>query len=316
MALRNVYEVEHILVQERKDELDAMHHSLAGNVTGIAECLSLVLTFQESPVDPVKLFERFLDNLRKERNDELNSFKSFLAERAEFQVVAKHLASNLVFKQVARDHKTPFQALSKKRGQKIAKKLSFFLRHHLPKGNYSENDGSVDVEVIQQKLGFPKEDILLATNLEFDSSSGEKLKKRRFVVLEMVHPCLPKKIRIAALGGHSQKVFAPPGHYRLEKESIKQLAPFTHHTSAAKDIIQAGFLCQQDRKGGINFSTGENVYRPSATHKIEVKAESALEHGFCFFGNRFSNVVFAMGKWEGDCWDGKIPLRFLTITPR
>ena len=136
------------------------------------------------------------------------------------------------------------------------------------------------------------------------------------MVLEIVSPGLPKEIRIAALGGHSQKVFAPTGHYRLGKESIQQLAPFTHHTSATKAIIQAGFLCQQDRKGGINFGTGENVYRPTATHKIEVNAETALEHGICFFGNRFSDVVFAMGKWEGDGWDGKIPLQFLTISPR
>ena len=48
------------------------------------------------------------------------------------------------------------------------------------------------------------------------------------------------------------------------------------------------------------------LYRPTATHKIEVNAETALEHGICFFGNRFSDVVFAMGKWEGDSWDGKI----------
>ena len=102
----------------------------------------------------------------------------------------------------------------------------------------------------------------------------------------------------------------------LAKESIKQLAPLTHHTSTTKEIIQAGFLSQQDRKGGVNLSTGKNVLRPRATHKIEVNAESALEHGFFFFGNRFSKVVFAMGKWEVDCWNGKIPMRFLTITPR
>ena len=50
------------------------------------------------------------------------------------------------------------------------------------------------------------------------------------------------------------------------------------------------------------------LYRPTATHKIEVNAETALEHGICFFGNRFSDVVSAMEKWEGDSWDGKIPL--------
>ena len=260
-----------------------------------------------------------VEEIKKEL--ELKSFRSFLAERdtcysTDFELVAKDLGSTLVFKQVAPDHKTPFTALSREKGEKIAKKLSFFLRHHLPKGDYSVNDGSVAIEVIGQKLGCSTEDILLATNPGYDGSSGEGKRKRRFVVLEMIYPCLSKKIRIATLGGHSQKVFAPPGHYRLVKESMEQLAPITHHTSATKAIIQAGFLCQQDRKGGINFGTGENVYRPSATHKIEIDAESALGHGICFFGNRFSDVVFAMGQWEGDCWDGKIPLRFLKISPR
>ena len=43
--------------------------------------------------------------------------------------------------------------------------------------------------------------------------------------------------------------------------------------------------------------------------------QTALKHGICFFGSRFTDVVFAMGKWKGDCWDGKIPIRFLTISP-
>ena len=130
--------------------------------------------------------------------------------------------------------------------EKRAKKLP--KRHHLPEGDYSKYDGSVDVEVIQQKLRFSKEDILLATNPEYDGSAGEETKKRRFVVLEILYPCLTKEIRIAALGGHSKEVFAPPGHYLLGKKSIRQLAPLTHHTSATKDITQAGFLSQQDRR--------------------------------------------------------------------
>ena len=135
VALRNVYEVERSLVQDRKKELDT------------------------------------------------RSFRDFDAERdtcntAQFDMVSKHLGSSLVFKQVAPDHETPLQALSRETGQKIAKKLSFFLRHHLPEGDYSKYDGSIDVEVIQQKLGFSKEDILLATNPEYDGSAGEETKKR------------------------------------------------------------------------------------------------------------------------------------------
>ena len=73
MALRNVYDLERSLVQERKKELDT------------------------------------------------HSFRTFLAERdtchpAEFDLVSKHLGSSLVFKQVAPDHKTPLQALSREKG--------------------------------------------------------------------------------------------------------------------------------------------------------------------------------------------------------
>ena len=124
------------------------------------------------------------------RKEELEkrSFRIFLAERdtyypAEFESVAKDLGSTLVFKQVAPDHKTSFEAFSREEGQKLAKKLSFFLRHHLPTGDYSENDGSVAVEVIQQKLGYSKEDILLATNPEYDGSS----QKDKMIVAKLLH---------------------------------------------------------------------------------------------------------------------------------
>ena len=42
--------------------------------------------------------------------------------------------------------------------------------------------------------------------------------------------------------------------------------------------------------------------------------QTALNHGICFFGSRFTDVVFAMGKWKVVCWDGKVPIRFLTIS--
>ena len=82
---------------------------------------------------------------------------------------------------------------------------------------------------------------------------------------------------LAALGGHSFEVMAPPGHYMLGMESILQLGPFTHCTNAAQKITETGILCQQNRKGGINLCTGKNVYRASATHEIEVDAKLAFK---------------------------------------
>ena len=110
-------------------------------------------------------------------------------------------------------------------------------------------------------------------------------------------------------------IMAPPGHYVLGKESISQLTPLTHRTNAAKDIIKAGYLCQQRRNGGINLSSGKNLYRERASYEIEVNAKSAHMNGHTFFGNRFSDVVFAAGKWEHDHWDGKLALEFLNIKP-
>ena len=120
---------------------------------------------------------------------------------------------------------------------------------------------------------------------------------------------------MAALGGHSVEIMAPPGHYMLGMESIHQLGPFTHRTNAVQKIIETGTFCQQKRKGGINLCTGKNVYRASATHEIEVDAELAFKRGYTFFGNRFSHVIFATGQWVDGHWEGKVPPEFLTIKP-
>ena len=81
---------------------------------------------------------------------------------------------------------------------------------------------------------------------------------------------------MAALGGHSIEVEAPPGHFPLGKESLTQLAPLTHRTSATKDILNAGFLCQQSRRGGINLCTSKNSYKEGASHEIEIIVELRL----------------------------------------
>ena len=198
----------------------------------------------------------------------------------------------------------------------ISKKLCYFLRQTLPDKAHSKIDGGVDTKVISQSLGFKEDDLLLVTHPAFGDEADEGMRKRRFAVMEYIFPNKHKVTKIGALGGHSCEVMAPPGHYILAKESISQLGPIVHHTCATREIIEAGYLCQQRRKGGINFSTGKNVYRERATHAIEVDADSAMKLGYTFFGNRFSDVVFAPGKWEQGQWGGKIPLKFLTISLR
>ena len=127
---------------------------------------------------------------------------------------------------------------------------------------YSNTDGSLDITFIQSNLGYSKDDILLATHPAYGQKGDVKLMKRHFIIVEHIHPDSDrsKETRVGALGGHSIEIVAPPGHYPLGKESLSQLAPLTHRTSATRDILKTGYLCQQSRKGGINLSTGVNSY--------------------------------------------------------
>ena len=258
---------------------------------------------------------RFQDKRVEETRAELDFMKKDLGRRAHFQAISQQLLSTLVFRQVPKDEADPFKKLSREKGQKISKKLSFFLRHDLPVGTYSKTDGTLDIAFIQSSLRLSREEILLATHPAYGHKGDDKVMKRRFIVLEKIHPDKSRETRVAALGDHSIEVEAPPGHFPLGKESLTQLAPLTHRTSATKDILNAGFLCQQSRRGGINLCTGKNSYKEGASHEIEIIADAAHQDGHEFFGNRFSDVVFAMGKWTHGHWDGKVGLKFLKIKP-
>ena len=224
----------------------------------------------------------------------------------------KFLEENLTFKKVKDAGNNPFLQLPSAEGARISKKMSYFLRHNLPHGQYSPQDGSVPIFALERSLSLPREKILLATSPMYDEE-----RKRRFVVLEFFHPDASVTIRVAALGGHSMEILAPPGHYLLGKESLKQLCPLVHNTNAVKDISSAGFISQQQRKGGVNFCAKESKYRPNASHAVKVETDSAtklLELGYQFFGNRFCETIYGMGVWEESCWSGQIPTHFLTIS--
>ena len=117
-------------------------------------------------------------------------------------------------------------------------------------------------------------------------------------------------------------IMAPPGHYVLGKESISQLTPLTHRTSAAKDIIKAGYLCQQRRNGGINLSSGKNLYRERASHEIDVNAESAKWMVTPFLGTDFwmwslqqesGNMTIGMENLHWNFWTSNRLCRFLVF---
>ena len=130
--------------------------------------------------------------------------------------------------------------------------------------------------------------------------------------------CQNTERRMAALGGHGFKVYAALGHAQigLYPELWQTMSPLIHDTDSVELIYKSGALSGMTRKGGINFCVQKSAgYRPEATHEVTVNLPIAIADGFCFFENRFSRLVFGMGRWnwEMDWWDCKIPLEYLGI---
>ena len=69
---------------------------------------------------------RIQDKFEAETKSELSAMRDDLSRKEHFATVSEHLASHLVFRQVAQDKKDPMRHLSKGKGQMISKKLSFF----------------------------------------------------------------------------------------------------------------------------------------------------------------------------------------------
>ena len=178
-------------------------------------------------------------------------------------------------------------------------------------GQYCEIDGSIELEELEISIGIKAELILIAVNPAFDQN-----KKRIFLVTEKIFPGGQTRISVAARGGHTFKVPTPPGHYQLGEESLVQLSPLLHNTSAIKAITESGFLLQQARTGGSNICTVSkaSLYRPTATHVIEMDTEKYIEKGIFFFGNLFTDVVYCTGAWKNSDWNGKVPLECLRIS--
>ena len=142
------------------------------------------------------------------------------------------------------DVKDPLSKLSLREGTKISKTLSRFLRHGMNVAQYCEIDGSIELEELEMSIGIKAELILISVNPAFHQN-----KKRKLLVTEKVFPGGQTRISVAALGGLTFKVPTSPGHYQLGKESLVQLSPLLHNTSAIKAITESGFLLQQARRG-------------------------------------------------------------------
>ena len=220
------------------------------------------------------------------------------------------LTENLVFKRAKEDVKDPLGKISFAHGSHIAKRLSSFLRHGMKEGQYCKVDGSIELSELERSTGITAESILIAVNPAFDMNH-----KRRFLVIEKIYPGGQTIVLLAALGGHSCEVQSPPGHYLLCKESLEQLSPLIHSTSAVKEIQKSGFLMQKQRVGGINLCSSSKAhhFRPKSSHVIEINTKRSVEKGIVFFGNRFTDVFYCPGAWENGAWTGQVPLEFLQI---
>ena len=111
-----------------------------------------------------------------------------LGRKAHFKTISQELTSALVFRQVLQDANDPFKQLQREKGQRISKKLSSFLRHNLPEEKYSILDGTLDIAVIQSKLGYTEDEILLATHPAFGHKGDDGLMKRCFIIVDHIHP--------------------------------------------------------------------------------------------------------------------------------
>ena len=67
------------------------------------------------------------------------------SEASEHFQVFKFLKENLTFKKVKDVGINPFLQLPSAEGTRISKKMSYFLRHNLPHGRYSGQDGSMPI---------------------------------------------------------------------------------------------------------------------------------------------------------------------------
>ena len=146
--------------------------------------------------------------------------------------------------------------------------------------------------------------------------------KVRVVIFQLISQ-EGSEVRISACGGHGFPVFSPPGHTLLPEFAGPGLvAPLFHETGSANAIKKSGGLSAMERIGGINFSPKIcGGYRPQADSIVKIKEEElirAMREGFQFFENRFSSLVFGVGKWNQEkmYWNGNIPLKFLSIEKR
>ena len=199
--------------------------------------------------------------------------------------------------------------------QKLSHMIVRLLRWELPQSGiqFSALDGSAKLTDVAKHLKASEEALITAI------SSQDKV---RVVIFKQISQ-RDAEVKMGACGGHGFAVHSPPGHALLSEFcSPSFVAPLVHDTGSSDAIKKSGCLSSMRRVGGINFNPRvSGGYRPRAASVVLITEEKlilAIKEGLQFFENRFSSLVFGVGKWNQEemYWDGKIPLKYLSIEQR
>ena len=219
-------------------------------------------------------------------------------EKAKFK-----LEKNLNFFQVLPTPKE--MAADRKEATSLSRRVVQLLRHSLPDSGLSfAKDGSVLLSQVLQMWkdqGFhtTEEKVIAASHPSYGNNKirflvGEKLGGERFVM---------------AVGGHSFDLPHPFGSIPLDLHTASQVDPAFHRTNARYEIEKDGFISQMQRGGGINMSYGQNHPYLQSGHGFRVFVAKAIKNGIFFCHNRYSDILFCLGKNDSEGFDGKLPLR-------
>ena len=226
-----------------------------------------------------------------------------------FGIAKTKLEQKLNFCHIPTAPNSPFNR--HKEGEILSKRLVTFLRHGLGTSGLSHtDDGAVlvqDVIRLWKEEGFVCTEAMVAEACKPMYGNG----KTRLLMGEVIG----RGHFICALGGHSFEVQQEFGSYSMTLFEGEQIKNAFHATRSLCLIKREGYISRMERTGVHFFFHLSNKERhPYARNSnlISVDIVAAMKAGITFRLNRFSGIIFGMGRIcpESGKFDGKIPLEF------
>ena len=97
-------------------------------------------------------FGQLLIKNQEKLQEELSELRESGAEAGSVKALSIWLEKSLTFKKVKDVGINPFLELPFAEGTWISKKMSYFLRHNMPHGQYSCQDGSVPISALEREI--------------------------------------------------------------------------------------------------------------------------------------------------------------------